>query len=119
MPRGAFSIRAEQLTLIDGASNLPRELAISGIGGVPFLGLSRFVAFRIETAAHDGASVVERFDFADGHRLDEDISDGSAFDRAGDDGSAARVGGHLIQQQVLRPAADDVDRGDLSAKDVF
>ena len=63
-------------------------------------------------AAHDGAQLVHRPDIAQRHGLREQIADGRALDRAGDDRSVDGIRRKLIQQPVLAAAADDVQRVD-------
>src|SRR5256885_11181101 len=43
----------------------------------------------------------------------------SRFDRPGDDRPAGGVGGHLVEQFVLTPAANDVNHLELSPEDIF
>src|SRR5258706_10367469 len=54
-----------------------------------------------------------------GHCLNENVDDGGGFDRAGDDGTARGIGGHLVEQLVLAAAADNVDYFDFAPEDVL
>ena len=58
-------------------------------------------------------------DGAVGDGLHHHVADGGGFDGAGDDAAAGGVGGHLAEQRVLRAAADDVDRLDPAADQLF
>ena len=54
-----------------------------------------------------------------GDELRQDVSDGRRFRRAGDDRDAAGIGRELVQQAVLRAAADNVQDVNLRAAQPF
>ena len=70
-------------------------------------------------AAHDSAQLVHRPDIAQRHRLREQIADGRALDRAGDDRTVEGVGCKLVEQLILAAAADNVQRVDALALDLL
>src|SRR6188474_3475436 len=85
------------------------EIPESGVGGVPGGGVFGLVALEVEAFADDVAEGGKICDVAQGHGLDEEVAGGRGFGGAGDDGFAAGIGGHLVEQFVLAAAADDVD----------
>ena len=72
----------------------------------------RLVGFDRLGAAHDGAQLVHIPNIAQRHGLREQVADGRALDRAGDDRAAGRVRGELVEQLVVAAAADNVERVD-------
>ena len=56
---------------------------------------------------------------AEGDGLDQNVAEGGAFRRSGDDGDLERVGGILIERGVLAAAADDVEALDFLAGEPF
>ncbi len=95
------------------------ELAEFFVGGVPRGCFARFISFYFKTFAHDRAEVGKGGDFPQGHGLDEQVSGGGGFGGTGDDGFAAGVGGHLVEQLILAAASDNVDDFDALAEDVL
>jgi hypothetical protein len=51
--------------------------------------------------------------------LDEDVADGSGFDRSGKHGPPGPVGDELAQESVLAGAADQVDHADRLSTEPF
>ena len=84
----------------------PRDMRVRRI---PLGGVARLVFLHVKAIADDRARFGERLPVRR-HRLHEDVPDRGPLDRPGDHRASARVGRHLVQQFVLRPAADDVDR---------
>jgi hypothetical protein len=64
---------------------------------------------------HDGASqqlagLAERGDLTERQGLHDEVAEGRRLGRARDDGAPGDVGRELVEQAILAPAADDVER---------
>ena len=80
------------------------------ICGFPFRRVMRLIGADGLGTAHDGAQLVHGLNIAQRHGLREQIADGRALDRAGDDRTVEGVGCKLIEQLILAAAADNVQR---------
>ena len=89
------------------------------VGILPLLILMALIPLRDERGAHDRARFLDVFQFAQSHRLHEQISHARALDRARDDGSTGRVRRELVHELVFRSAADDVELVDAPAAVAF
>src|SRR5688500_3208582 len=81
-----------------------QEALVATVRVVPGGGVARGVVSGFEALADDLADFAERLDVAGGHGGHQHVADGRRFDGAGDDGAIAGVGGHLVEQLVLRAA---------------
>ena len=84
---------------------------IGFVGAVPQRRLFRFIPLHRLGAGDEGAALVQIFQFAQGHQLNEDIAQGGGFNGAGDYRQADAVCGHAAEQSGLGAAADDVQAG--------
>jgi hypothetical protein len=73
----------------------------------------RLVTFHLSHKIYDLASLAEIGNLAQSDKLDQGVADEGGFDRSGDDGKLGGIGCHLIEQLVLRAAAEDMDNRDL------
>ena len=88
------------------------DLHVPVVGSIPGCRFAGLVSLYLKALADNSPSCRQRLNVSGGNSLHENVADRGSLDRTGDHGSIACVGRHLIQQLVLRPAADDVNRAD-------
>ena len=86
---------------------------------IPLVGVERIKNFGWERSIDDGANFLKGRRSASRKNLHRHISQCGGFGRSGQDSSSRGVGSQLIQQSILRSAADDTNLVDAFPDDVF
>ena len=86
---------------------------------VPLIGLAGLEDFGREGAVHQGANFGKGTRRSGGQHLHGNVAQRRRFRRPRQHSSAGGIGGELVQQAVLRTAADDADLMDRMGGQIF
>src|SRR6266496_4905103 len=86
---------------------------------LPFIGFPRLESFGRERTIHHGTDFAERTRGASGKNLHCYIAKRRGFGRSGQYATAGSIGGELVQQAILRTAADDANPVNWSLNQAF